>query len=172
MNVYLTALMVDLLDPMAAASGLGDSVQRARQHLTAQIEAGGLVRYHGRPDGPGHRHAGVRHHARHRRYGPRLAHRARPGSRQLAAALRTVDAYRRDDGLYRTWLSPREGYQCLDPGQDPNPADVAIQIHLLQLLATERPEAAARCATRSAGTSTRIGSGSTIAGRRSSRYSG
>jgi hypothetical protein len=64
-----------------------------------------------------------------------------PDRRQLAAAMRTIDAYRRDDGLYRTWLSPRAGYQCLDPGHDPNPADIAIQMHLLQLLASERPAA-------------------------------
>ncbi|HJX27152.1 MAG TPA: hypothetical protein VJ885_04515, partial [Thermoanaerobaculia bacterium] len=41
MNTFLTALLIDLLDPLAATGGLGDSVQRARQHLTGQIEAGG-----------------------------------------------------------------------------------------------------------------------------------
>jgi hypothetical protein len=46
MNTYLTSLLVDLLDPLPAATGLGDSVLRARQHLTAQVEANGLVRYH------------------------------------------------------------------------------------------------------------------------------
>ena len=141
MNVYLTALMVDLLDPVRAASGLGDSVQRARQHLTAQIEAGGLVRYHGRPDGPGIGTLGCV--ITPDTDDTALVWRIAPGTdrRQLAAALRAVDAYRRGDGLYRTWLSPRDGYQCLDPGQDPNPADIAIQMHLLQLLATERPAA-------------------------------
>src|SRR3982751_6424973 len=49
MNTFLTSLLVDLLDPLAATGGLGDSVQRARGHLTLQIEAGGLVRYHGLP---------------------------------------------------------------------------------------------------------------------------
>jgi len=141
MNVYLTALMVDLLDPVAAAAGLGGNVQRARRHLTAQIEAGGLVRYHGRPDGPGIGTLGCA--ITPDTDDTALVWRIAPGPdrTQLAAALRTVDGYRREDGLYRTWLSPRERYQCLDPGRDPNPADVAIQIHLLQLLATERPAA-------------------------------
>ena len=141
MNVYLTALMVDLLDPVSAASGLEGGVQRARQHLTAQIEAGGLVRYHGRPDGPGIGTLGCA--ITPDTDDTALVWRIAPGPdrRQLAAALGTVETYRRDDGLYRTWLSPREGYQCLDPGQDPNPADITIQMHLLQLLATERPAA-------------------------------
>ena len=42
-----TALLLDLLDSLAASGGLGDSLRRARQHLTGQIEAGGRVRYHG-----------------------------------------------------------------------------------------------------------------------------
>src|SRR6478735_7333490 len=123
MNTYLTSVLVDLLDPLTGATGLGDSVQRARQHLTAQIEAGGLVRYHGRPDGPGIGTLGCV--ITPDTDDTALVWRIAPGPDrgQLAAALRTVDAYRRDDGLYRTWLSPREGYQCLDPGQDPNPAD-------------------------------------------------
>src|SRR5207344_3261519 len=53
MNTFLTALLLDLLDPVAADDGLGDSLKRARRHLAGQIEAGGLVRYHGLPDGPG-----------------------------------------------------------------------------------------------------------------------
>jgi hypothetical protein len=53
MNTFLTALLVDVLNPVAAASSLEESVQRARRHLTAQIEPGGLVRYHGLPDAPG-----------------------------------------------------------------------------------------------------------------------
>ena len=52
MNTFLTSTLVDLLDPVAADAGLRETVRRARSHLTAQIEAGGLVRYHGLPDGP------------------------------------------------------------------------------------------------------------------------
>src|SRR5204862_6828880 len=53
MNTFLTALLVELLDPLASANGLTDSLQRARRHLTKQIEPGGLVRFHGLPDAPG-----------------------------------------------------------------------------------------------------------------------
>jgi hypothetical protein len=64
----------------------------------------------------------------------------------LSAALATIGRYRTEDGLYRTWLAPRAAYQCVDPGTDPNPADAAIQILLLQLLLQEkRPEGRALC---------------------------
>jgi hypothetical protein len=141
MNTYVTSLLVDLLDPLAAGSGLGPAVQRARQHLTAQIEADGLVRYHGLPTAPGIGTLGCA--ITPDTDDTALVWRLAPDRdrRRLAPALATLDAYRRPDGLYRTWLAPRDRYQCLDPGRDPNPADVAIQIHLLQLLAAERPEA-------------------------------
>jgi hypothetical protein len=141
MNTFLTALLVDLLDPLAAASGLGDNLQRARTHLTAQIEAGGLVRYHGRPDGPGIGTLGCA--ITPDTDDTALVWRLAPGPdrAQLTAALATIDRYRTPEGLYRTWLAPREAYECLDPGIDPNPADIAIQMHLLQLLSEVRPAA-------------------------------
>jgi len=141
MNTYLTSVLVDLLDPLTGATGLGDSVQRARQHLTAQIEADGLVRYHGLPNGPGIGTLGCA--ITPDTDDTALVWRIAPGRdrTRLPSALTTLERYRRDDGLYRTWLSPREGYQCIDPGRDPNPADIAIQIHLLQLLATAQPPA-------------------------------
>ena len=141
MNTFLTSLLVDLLDPLPAAAGLADSVQRARPHLTAQIEANGLVRYHGRPDAPGHRRAGLRDHAGHGRHGARLADRSAAGSSTAVHRAQTLEDYRTSDGLYRTWLAPRDAYQCLDPGRDPNPADVTIQMHLLQLLLAVQPPA-------------------------------
>jgi hypothetical protein len=55
--------------------------------------------------------------------------------------LATIKQYRTREGLYRTWLAPREAYQCLDPGGDPNPTDIAIQMHLLLLLAEAQPPA-------------------------------
>jgi hypothetical protein len=141
MNTYVTSLLVDLLDPLTAG-GLGDSVQRARQHLTAQIEPSGLVRYHGLPDAPGIGTLGCA--ITPDTDDTALVWRIAPDRdrRRLAPALAAIDGYRTPDGLYRTWLAPREQFQCLDPGRDPNPPDVAIQIHLLQLLATERPPAA------------------------------
>jgi hypothetical protein len=141
MNTFLTAFLLELLDPLAATAGLGDSVQRARQHLTSQIEAGGLVRYHGLPDGPGIGTLGcaITPDTDDTALVWRLA--PDPDRRRLPAALATIDQYRTPEGLYRTWLAPREAYQCLDPGSDPNPADLAIQMHLLLLLAEVQPPA-------------------------------
>ncbi len=141
MNTFLTALLVDLLNPVAATSGLETSLQRARAHLTSQIESGGLVRYHGLPNGPGIGTLGcaITPDTDDTALVWRLAP-AQDRSR-LAAALATIDRYRTRQGLYRTWLAPREAYQCLDPGNDPNPADVAIQMHLLLLLSEVRPQA-------------------------------
>lgn len=140
-NTFLTALLVDLLDPLPADPGLADSVQRARRYLTAQIEAGGLVRYHGRPDSPriGTLGCAITPDTDDTALVWRIA--PGPDRGQLTAALATIDGYRTRDGLYRSWLAPREDYQCLDPGSDPNPADVAIQMHLLLLLAEARPPA-------------------------------
>ena len=141
MNTFLTALMIDLLDPVAADGGLSGNLQRARQHLTSQIESGGLVRYHGLPDGPGIGTLGcaitpdVDDTA--------LIWRLAPGQDRtlLLTALATIDRYRNPEGLYRTWLAPRDAYQCIDPGSDPNPVDLTIQMHLLLLLSEVRPEA-------------------------------
>ena len=65
-----------------------------------------------------------------------------PNPERLRAALATLGRYRTAEGLYRTWLSPRDHYQCIDPGRDPNPADVVIQMHVLMLLARADPPAA------------------------------
>jgi hypothetical protein len=145
MNTYLTAVLIDLLDPLATAGGglseLSDSAQRARQHLTSQIETNGLVRYHGRPDAPtiGTLGCAITPDADD----TALAWRIAPDrdSARLSAALATIAQYRTNEGLYRTWLAPREAYQCLDPGKDPNPTDIAIQMHVLQLLAKAQPPA-------------------------------
>ena len=141
MNTFLTALLLDLLDPLAATGGLGDSLERARRHLTGQIEAGGLVRYHGLPDAPGIGTLGCA--ITPDTDDTALVWRLAPGHdrRRLPAALATLDRYRTREGLYRTWLAPREAYQCLDPGSDPNPADITIQMHVLLLLAEVQPPA-------------------------------
>ncbi len=141
MNTYLTALLIDLLDPLAAAGDFGDSLARARAHLTMQIEAGGLVRYHGLPDAPGIGTLGCA--ITPDADDTSLVWRIAPprDRRRLPAALETLARYRTGEGLYRTWLAPREAYQCLDPGNDPNPADFTIQMHVLQMLAREQPAA-------------------------------
>ncbi|HSS50246.1 MAG TPA: hypothetical protein VLX28_15010 [Thermoanaerobaculia bacterium] len=144
MNTFLTSLLIDLLDPLAASGGLGDSLQRARQNLTGQIEAGGLVRYHGLPNAPGIGTLGcaITPDADDTALVWRLApDDDRRGRRRLPAALAVLNRYRTREGLYRTWLAPREAYQCIDPGSDPDPADIAIQMHVLLLLAKVQPPA-------------------------------
>lgn len=140
MNTFLTAHLIDLLDPVAAVGGLEDSLARARRHLTGQIEPGGLVRYHGLPNGPGIGTLGcaITPDTDDTALAWRLA--PAPDRTKLNAALETIGRYRTAEGLYRTWLAPREAYQCLDPGRDPNPADLVIQMHLLLLLADVRPD--------------------------------
>jgi len=133
-NTFLTSLLVDLLERVSF-TGLA----RAREHLTRQIEPGGLVRYHGRPDSPWIGTLGCA--ITPDTDDTALVWRIAPGRdrRQLDAALATIRQYRTREGLYRSWLAPRAAYQCLDPGNDPNPADIAIQMHLLLLLAKVRP---------------------------------
>jgi hypothetical protein len=142
MNTFVTSVIIDLVNPVAAAAGLDKSLQRARNHLAGQIEEGGLVRYHGRPDAPtiGTLGCGITPDADD----TALVWRIAPGAHQelLPRALATFRQYRTPEGLYRTWLAPRDRYQCIDPGKDPNPADVAIQMHVLLLLAQADPPAA------------------------------
>ena len=142
MNTFLTAMIVDLLAPVATAGGLGEDLERARRHLAGQIEASGLVRYHGRPDSPTIPALGcvITPDADDTALAWRIA--AGGERARLPAALAVLERYRTRDGLYRTWLAPRDRYQCIDPGRDPNPADVGIQMHVLLLLAQVDPPAA------------------------------
>jgi hypothetical protein len=142
MNTYVTSIMVDVLDPAAAAMGLGVTLQRARQHLAGQIEADGLVRYHGRPDAPtiGTLGCVITPDADDTALVWRIAPGAHP--EQLPAALDTLRRYRTPEGLYRTWLAPQSQYQCIDPGADPDPADAGIQMHVLMFLAHADPAGA------------------------------
>jgi hypothetical protein len=142
MNTYLPAVMLDLLKPIANKAGLETSVERARQFLTQQIEATGLVRYHGLPDAPtiGTLGCAITPDADD----TALVWRIAPSARHelLPPALRMINAYRTPGGLYRTWLSAKERYQCIDPGSDPDPADIGIQMHVFMMLATTDPPAA------------------------------
>lgn len=139
MNTYLTAVMIDMLGPVSEQARLGDHLDRARKHLNAQIEDTGLVRYHGRPEGPASHGLGcvISPDADDTALVWRIA--PAPDQKLLAEALATLAEYRRQDQLYRTWLAPRGSFQCIDPGKDPDPADVAIQMHILMFLAQARP---------------------------------
>jgi hypothetical protein len=142
MNTFLNAVMIDVVAPAAQEAGLVGPLGRAREFLASQIEAGGLVRYHGRPDAPtiGRLGCAITPDADD----TALVWRVAPSERRelLPTALATLARFRTADGLYRTWLAPRDRYQCIDPGKDPNPADIGIQMHVLMLLALEDPPAA------------------------------
>ena len=139
MNTFLTAMMVDVLDPVAGVTGLRMAVQRAREHLAGQIEATGLVRYHGRPDGPtiGTLGCVITPDADD----TALVWRIAPGASQelRKTALTTLGRYRTENGLYRTWLAEQDRFECIDPGKDPNPPDVGIQMNVFLWIAKEDP---------------------------------
>ena len=62
-----------------------------------------------------------------------------PRFERMLAILRR---YRDGRGLYRTWLAPQDRYECLNPGRDPDPADITIQMHVyLMLREFDRPAA-------------------------------
>lgn len=143
MNTYLTSMLVDLLSPVAVRRSLDDVVERARQHLATQIESDGLVRYHGLPDGPiiGTLGSVITPDADDTALAWRIAgHGADDPRRQRM--LEELARYRDARGLYRTWLAPQKEYQNLDPGRDPNPADITIQMHVYLMLRELDPPAA------------------------------
>jgi len=142
MSTYFNALMADLLAPIANEAHLDGNVTRVRGFLASQIEDGGLVRYHGRPDFPtiGKLGCAITPDADD----TALVWRIAPAGdrKKLGLALTTLRDYLKPDGFYRTWLSPEERYECIDPGTNPNPADAGIQMHIFMLLASEDPPAA------------------------------
>lgn len=143
MNTFLTSTLVDLLSPIAGRRSLDDAVERARRHLAAQIEGDGLVRYHGLPNGPiiGTLGCVITPDADDTALAWRIAGRGAEDPR-LQSMLGTLARYRDARGLYRTWLAPQKEYQCIDPGSDPNPTDIAIQMHVYLMLRELDPHAA------------------------------
>jgi hypothetical protein len=147
MNTYLTAMLVDLLSPIARQRNLDDVVEHGRRHLAAQVESDGLVRYHGLPNGPtiGTLGCVITPDADDTALAWRIAGLgSRDPRKQLM--LQHLTRYRDARGLFRTWLAPQNEYQCLDPGTDPNPADVVIQMHVyLMLREFDKPAAQNLC---------------------------
>jgi len=143
MNTFLTAMMVDFLSPIAREHSLDETVARARLHLAAQIESNGLVRYHGLPNAPTINTLGyvITPDADDTALAWRIAGGNAADARR-EPMLKELAAYRDSRGLYRTWLAPREQYQSLNPGRDPNPADATIQMHVYLMLRELDPPAA------------------------------
>lgn len=143
MNSFLTSVLVDLLSPIALHCGLDGSIKRAKTHLSAQIESNGLVRYHGLPDAPtiGTLGCVITPDADDTALVWRIASPGKSDPR-LKPMLKMLSQYRDSRGLYRTWLAPRSEYQNLDPGRDPNPTDISIQMHVYLMLREFDPPAA------------------------------
>jgi hypothetical protein len=143
MNTFLTSMLADLLSPVARQRSLDDVVESARRHLAAQIESNGLVRYHGLPDGPtiGTLGCVITPDADDTALAWRIAG-VGAGDPRLQLMLGELAHYRDARGLYRTWLAPQNQYQCLDPGSDPDPADITIQMHVYLMLRQLDPPAA------------------------------
>jgi hypothetical protein len=135
MNTYLTSMLVDMLSPVAHRRSLDEVVERARRHLAAQIESDGLVRYHGLPNAPtiGTLGCVITPDADDTALAWRIAGNGAGDSRQQRM-LEELARYRNARGLYRTWLAPQKQYQCIDPGLDPNPTDITIQMHVYLML--------------------------------------
>jgi hypothetical protein len=147
LNTFLTSTLVDLLAPLARGRQLDAMLERARAHLAAQIEDDGLVRYHGLPDGPGIGTLGcaITPDADDTALVWRIAGRGHDDSR-LQPMLDVLARYRDARGLYKTWLAPRSEYRCIDPGANPNPTDLAIQLNVyLMLRELAPPSAQALC---------------------------
>src|SRR5262249_7741620 len=143
MNTFLTAMMVDLLSPLARERNFEDVLKRARRHLGDQIEETGLVRYHGLPDAPtiGTLGCAITPDADDTALAWRISSQKNSGANRHRV-LKTLAQYRAARGLYRTWLAPQKEYQNLDPGLDPNPADFTIQMNILLMLREFDPAAA------------------------------
>ena len=143
MNTFLTSMLVDLLAPVARQQDLDDVVEHARQHLVAQIESNGLVRYHGLPDGStiGTLGCVITPDSDDTALVWRIAGQGAGKPRQQPM-LAELARYRDARGLYRTWLAPQMQYQCIDPGSDPNPTDIGIQMHVYLMLRKLDPPAA------------------------------
>jgi hypothetical protein len=136
-------MLVDLLAPIAHQQALNDVVERARQHLAAQIENNGLVRYHGLPNGPTIGKLGciITPDADDTALAWRIAGLG-TGDPRSQRMLEELAQYRSANGLYRTWLAPEQQYQCIDPGNNPDPTDIAIQMHVYLMLRELDPSAA------------------------------
>jgi hypothetical protein len=145
MDTYLQSIIVDLLSPIARRTGLTHAVTRARRFLASQIESNGLVRFHGLPNAPTIGTLGciITPDSDDTSLAWRIAGKglSDPRARPM---LRTLARYRDARGLYLTWLAPRAKFECLNPGRDPDPADIGIQMHVYLMLRKLDPPAARR----------------------------
>ena len=146
MNTFLTAMLVDLATPVAKEHGLEDGAGEGSSPPRGpdrSRRAGAVPRPPRRPRRSARLGCAITPDADDTALAWRIAPPPpeTPGAPRCCACWR---AYRDARGFYRTWLAPQERYQCIDPGRDPNPADVTIQMHVLHDARRERTDAAAR----------------------------
>jgi len=147
LNVFTPALIVDLLDPVARETGLHDVLERARGYLRRQIEATGLVHYHGDPGPVDGSRRGCEMPADSD--DTALVWRIAPKDdlALLRSALQALARHRDDAGLYPTYLADEAAYRCFYSkyaGHGLNRPDVGVEMHVYLLLAKHDPEAADR----------------------------
>jgi hypothetical protein len=53
---------------------------------------------------------------------------------RLEGTLRALREYRREEGLYETWLAPPSEHQCIAPGEERNPVDMGLGMHVYLFL--------------------------------------
>jgi hypothetical protein len=146
-NVFTPAVIIDLVDPVAAETGLTDVVTRGRDYLRRHIEPSGLARYHGDPGPvpPALRGCELPPDADDTALLWRIA--PVPDAARLGAALREIDRYQDGEGLYRTWLADERAYRCFYvryAGPEWNPPDVAVEMHVYMFLVEHDRAAAGR----------------------------
>jgi hypothetical protein len=150
LNVFTPAMIVDLLDPIAQETGLHDVLEQARGYLRRQIEATGLVRYHGNPGpvDPSNRGCEMPPDADDTALVWRIA--PKRDAQLLRSALETLARYRDPDDLYPTYLADQTDYRCFYgkySGSDLNPPDVGVEMHVYLLLAKHDAGAADKLCT-------------------------
>ena len=147
LNIFANAQIIDILAPVATQTDTAKLLERARGFLGAQIESTGLVRYHGNPSLTTHGTLSCK--ITPDADDTALIWRVAPSANEALAsqAFATLRAYRTSDGLYKTWLASPDRFECIDPGTDPNPADIGIQINVLMWLHTFHPPAAKELCT-------------------------
>lgn len=146
-NVFTPSMVVDILDPVAAQTGLTDVLERARAYLRRQIEPTGLARYHGDPGAvpPEVRGCELPPDADDTALIWRIAPHA--DRERLVAARREIERFHDGEGLYRTWLADERAYRCFYvryAGREWNPPDVAVEMHVYLFLVEHDRTAAAR----------------------------
>lgn len=146
-NVFTPSMIVDILDPIAAPTGLADVLEKGRAYLRRQIEPTGLARYHGDPGAvpPEIRGCELPPDADDTALIWRIA--PHPDRERLTAARRAIERFQDGEGLYRTWLADEREYRCFYvryAGREWNPPDIAVEMHVYLFLVEHDRAAAAR----------------------------